>query len=300
MKRIVLSVLLGLGIAAKAQILMPLFPNAEEINKVKSGKLIVALMDTTDKRFVFAREYNNNLMYAMKNRWTLCTYEFAPIASVVEMKEAGDDVYFMVPTETETINMNAKPFARDAFSTSLSYITIGKAKDLKVKKKLLGNNYAVLYNKPILQSITGSYDFISVLTAVKEIQDRALYVTGTKEEKSAANAKLRVASDLRNKTLLLDKGILAKDMNEAAVKAIYHYPFKIVSSEEILKALRNKENDKAFLQTEPMSADKAIDYLFVKSCGDLNYMIAIGSDRGKAIGEKKLAEINELTSREKK
>lgn len=300
MKSLFVIVLLALSVCAKSQMIMPIFPNAEEINKLKGAKLIVALMDTTDKRFLLSREYNNNLMYALKSKWTFCPYEFASIARVVEMKDMGDDVYFMVPTETETTNFNAKPFSRDAFTTSLSYITIGKAKDLKVKKKLIGNNYAVLYNKPVLQSITGSYDFISVLTAVKELQDRALYITGTKEEKTAANSKLRVGSDLRNKILLLDKGILAKDMNEASIKAIYNYPFQIVSSEEILLALKNKENDKAFIQTEPMSSDKAIDYIFVKSCGDLNYMVAIAHDRGNAIGSKKLKEINELASREKK
>lgn len=300
MKYLFLTLSIALSMGVKSQIIMPIFPNAEEISKLKGGKLIVALMDTTDKRLLFSREYNNNLMYALKTRWTLCPYEFASIAKVVEMKDPGDDVYFMVPTETETTNFNAKPFSRDAFTTSLSYITIGKGKDLKVKKKLVGNNYAVLYNKPVLQSITGSYDFISVLTAIKELQDRALYITGTKEEKSAANSKLRVGSELRNKTLLLDKGLLAKDMNEASIKAIYNYPFKIVSSDEILTALRNKENDKAFIQTEPMSVDKAMDYIFVKSCGDLNYMVVILHDRGNAIGSKKIKEINELASRDKK
>lgn len=299
-KKILLSILLISGVLAHAQLIGPLFPNAEEINKLKDGKLIVALMDTTGKSLL-AKEYNNNLMYAMKNRWTLCPYEFAPIASVIEMKDnSGDNVYFMVPTETETYNYNAKPFARDAFYTLLSYITIGKAKDLKVKKKLFGNNYAVLYNKPVLQSITSSYDFIAVNTAIKELQDRALYVTGTKEEKSAANAKLRVGSDLRNKTLLIDKGLLKKDMTEANLKMIYHYPVKIVSSDEILTAIRNKENDKAFLQTEPMSDKKDIDFLYAKSCSDLNYMVVILTDRGVVISEKKLREINELVSRDKK
>lgn len=268
---------------------------------MKDGKLFVALMDTSDKKQAFARDYNNSVMASVKDKWTYCKYEFVTTQDAIDLREKNPDAYVMIPTETETINYGARPFTNDVYQSVVCNISIGRADHLIVKKKLIGKNYSVIFKKVVLTAMKGSFEYISVLSAIKDMNDRAFYVTSSKEEKDAYIAKLKGANViLRTKTLLLDKALLDKDMTEAEIKKIYNYPFKISDGYEIENAVRTKDANMAFIQIEPLSREKNLDALFVKTCSDMEYTVVIGFKRGRAVGEKKIAEINELTSRDKK
>lgn len=284
-----------------AQIIFPLSPKSEELKNLKESTLYVALLDTSGANQEFSKEYNRTISEAVKSRWTFSKYEFVGISRILDMKEQKNESYVLIPTEIETINFGVKPLNRDVFNTRMSYLSIGKCIDIKVKKKLMGNNYALLFNAPTIQSITGSYYYTSVITAIKEIQSKAQAVLASKEEKEELkNAQKGANVKLRTKTLLLDKDLLDKGLNENIIKEIYKYPFKIVSSDEIVKTIQSKNSGYAFIQIEPISVEKAFDMLFVKSTDDLQALIVIGFSRGSALGDKKIKEINELASRDKK
>jgi len=286
---------------ASAQVIMPLFPKCEDFSDIKGSKIIVGLMDTTDKKQNFPRFYNNNIMRAVKAELKFCNYEFGNISDFVDMKKAKEDVYLLIPVDIDHINLSADFLKRERFSAIISYLQIGKASDLKIKKKLL-KNYNLVFNKYKLTAVCGSYDLISMVTSIHEMDEKVKYTCATKEEKKEINGGMRDATILRTKTLLFDKDMLPKDMTEAKLTEIYKYPFKIVDVKEIEQAILNKESDKAFIHTEPISDSKAMDGVFVKPCDNLTYAVVIvqGRGDGNEIGERKLKEINELVSREKK
>lgn len=303
MKRTVfISLFLVVKLIFKAQMIMPPFAKCEDFSDLKNSKIIVGLMDTTDKSQSFPRYYNNNIMRAVKAELKFCQYEFGNIADFAEVKKAGEDVYLLIPVDIEHVNLNANFMKREAFSTTISYLQIGKASDLKVKKKLSAKNYNLVFNKYKLMAVCGSYDFTSMITAIHEIDWKVKYSCATKEERAEMNVGMRDARVLRNLTLLFDKDMLPKGMTEEKLKEIYKYPFKIVDNTEIEQAILKKEADKAFIHTEPLSDVKAMDGVFVKPCDNLKYAIVIvqGRGDGNEIGERKLKEINELVSREKK
>lgn len=283
------------------QLIMPPFPKCEDFNDLKDSKVIVGLMDTTDKKQTFPRFYNNNIMRAVKAELKFCKYEFGNISDFVDIKNAKEDVYLLTAVNIEHINLNANFSKREVMSTVISYLQIGKASDLKIKKKL-SKNYILVFNKYKLMAICGSYEFTSLVTAIHEMETKVNYTCATKEEKKEMNIGMRDPTVLRTKTLLFDKDMLPKDMTEAKLAEIYKYPFKIVDVKEIEQAILNKDNDKAFIHTEPISDDKAMDGVFVKPCDSLTYSVIITQGRGDGneIGERKLKEINELVSREKK
>ncbi len=275
-----------------AQVIMPLFPKGEDFDELKSSKLIVGLMDTTDKKDYFSRMYNKNIIYAIKTHWNFCAYELGNISDYVDMKKAKEDVYLLVPIEIETTNFGANPFMNDSYVSNISYIQIGKAKDLKIKKKLVGKNYALLFNKYTLMAVGSSYEFLSTCTSIREMQAKITYAYATKEEKKEINSELRVASKLKDKTLLIDKRFICKDVTEASIKEVYGYSFKIVDPEKIVSAIKNKESNSAFLQTEPLSIEKDIDYLYIKTCDDLKYVYATSNKRGSCLNQGDFKSIN--------
>lgn len=275
-----------------AQIILPMFPKGENFDELKSSKLIVGLMDTTDKKDYFSRMYNSNIMYAIKTYWNFCSYEFGNISDYIDMKKAKDDVYLLVPIEIETMNFTANPFMNDSYYSSISYIQIGKAKDLKIKKKLVGKNYALLFNKYTIQAVGSSYEFITVCTSMREMQAKIERAYATKEERKALDGDLRVASKLKDKTLLVDKRFVSKKVTEADIKAAYGYDLKIVSADEIVVAIKNKDASKAFFQTEPLSLEKDTDYLYIKTCDDLKYVYATSNKRGFTLNEGDFKSVN--------
>ncbi len=291
-----------LAVKLNSQIVLPAFPKCEDYNDLKNSKIIVGLMDTTDKKQTFPRFYNNNIMRAVKAELKFCEYEFGNVSDFAEMKKAKEDVYLLIAVDIDHINLNANFLKREAVSTNICYIQIGKASDLKVKKKLSAKNYNLVFNKFKLMAVCGSYDLTSVITSIHEMGEKIKYTCATKEEKKETNANVRDATVLRDKTLLFDKDMLPADMTEEKLKEIYKYPFKIVNIKEIEQAILNKESDKAFIHTEPISEVKAMDGVFVKPCDNLTYAIAIlqGRGDGNEIGQRKLKEINELVSRDKK
>lgn len=302
MKKNIFIVLVCFTVNSFAQLIMPPFPKCEDFSDLKGSKIIVGLMDTTDKKQTFPRFYNNNIMRAVKAELKFCQFEFGNIADFAEMKKANDDVYLLIPVDIEHININANFLKREQISSTISYIQIGKASDLKIKKKLSPKNYALVFNKWKLMSICGSYDFTSMITSIHEMEEKVKYACATKEERKEINSNMRDATVLRSKTLLFDKDMLPKDMTESKLTEIYKYPFKIVDIKEIEQAILNKESDKAFIHTEPISDVKAMDGVFVKPCDNLTYAIIIvqGRGDGNEIGARKLKEINELISRDKK
>lgn len=302
MKKIILSILTCIALNGFSQVVLPMFPKCEDFADLKESKIIIGLMDTLDKKQTFPRYYNNNIIRAVKAELKFAQYEFANISDFVDMKKAKEDVYLLIPVDIDHINLNANFMKRESFSSVISYLQIGKASDLKVKKKLSAKNYNLVFNKWKLMAVCGSYDFTSMVTSIHEFEDKVKYACATKEEKKDINAGMRDATVLRDKTLLFDRDMLPKDMTESKLKEIYKYPFKIVDSKDIEQAIINKESDKAFIHTEPISDTKAMDGVFVKPCDNLKYAIVIvqGRGDGNEIGERKLKEINELVSRDKK
>lgn len=275
-----------------AQIVMPLFPKADDFSDLKSSKLIVGLMDTTDKNDYFSRMYNKNIIYAIQTYWSFSKYEIGNISDYIEMKNAKEDVYLIVPIEIERINFDAKPFTNDSYYSNVSCIQIGKAKDLKIKKKLLGKNYSLSFNRYTLMSASSSFEFLSVCASIKEMQFKIDYTYASKEEKKELGSGLNVTSKLKDKTLLIDRRFVCKGETEAKLKEVYKYDVKIVNPEEIVLAVQNKDKSKAYIQFDPLSLDKEIDYLMVKACDDLKYVYVTSSKRGACLKEGVFMDIN--------
>lgn len=77
------------------------------------------------------------------------------------------------------------------------------------------------------------------------------------------------APELKNKTLLIDKGLLKKKMNIDKIKDYYPYPYKVVDAPEIDKALRDQKDAHAFIHIANLDAGKgATNIQFISSTKD--------------------------------
>lgn len=77
------------------------------------------------------------------------------------------------------------------------------------------------------------------------------------------------APELKNKTLLIDRELLAKKMTESKIKKYYPYPYKVVDAPTIDKALKTRSDAYAFIHIANLDVGKgATNIHFISSAKD--------------------------------
>ncbi len=91
------------------------------------------------------------------------------------------------------------------------------------------------------------------------------------------------AGILKTKTLLIDKALLSKKMDDATIKEIYPFPFKIVSEKEILEAIKTGDKKYAVFQSVTNYADE--------TGGLISANVVLDAETGRMLSWSKVTEI---------
>jgi hypothetical protein len=242
-KHLLLAFLIIFPLAIKSQ--AP-FPSGEEIKQFMASKTCIVLEDDPFSSFnSFAKE-------AVKSFWTITPYEFITIEEF--NKRRIDPAYsFIVLTQTN--------FERDKTGGLFNFANLIQGK--KVSK--LSDNPEIC---AVPLSFAGEDDIeygnrLGIILAF--MQKHAKLIS---EDPSLTGRKYLKyyninAPEVVNKTILVKEEDLSPDISTIdAIKAIYPFPLKIVSEEEIVKAINEKTPNTLILHKVGPVGDNKAGYCF--------------------------------------
>lgn len=255
MKKTLLSMMVALmTMTAMAQ---EHIPTAEDYKNFKSTRTLV-VMDVNPMS-----DFNFKIKEVMANVWNLTEFEF------INQKEfeakRRDPSYSFLLTTTATF---------DADNTKARYTFLSL---------LLGKDVGNVSDMPDLCSIPLSYKrveddsyYYKMDAFIRFVQEHVNIMTNDPSLIKANPLKYynKNSESLKNKVLYLVQEELSPEINtEAKIKKVYPYKVKIVTREEVMKVIEDKEPDAAFLhKVGPEGTQfKARCYKIVVGAGDSKF-----------------------------
>lgn len=201
---------------------------------------------------------NNALKFAIENYWKYSSsIEYKPLTEATKMAKENPEKYVLLSffkyTDYERLqtghgmngqragwsgtgaNMKYNPSTHYSHATNHIMIISMKMSETKLTiflPSLYVSNADAVYGITQLQYMVRLFEQ-NPTESLRSVFKKVILKNGPK---------------LKNKTLLLNKEDLDKELTEKAIKLLYPYPFKIVSSEEIDKAILNKTPGLAYVQ----------------------------------------------------
>jgi hypothetical protein len=218
------------------------FPSAAEIKQFMESKTCVVLEDDPFSAFnAFAKE-------AMKSFWTITPYEFITIVEF-NKRRTNPEYSFIVLTQTN--------FEKDKTGGLFNFANL-----------IQGKKVSSLSDNPEICAVPLSFageddneygDRLGIILAF--MQKHAKLIS---EEPSLTGRKYLKyynvnAPEVMKKTILVKEEDLSPDISTIeAIKAIYPFPLKIVSEEEIVQAINEKSPNTLILhKVGPVGENKA-------------------------------------------
>jgi hypothetical protein len=240
MKKLIFPLLLVMiSFAVRAQ--AP-FPSKDEIKQFMASKTCIVLEDDPFSSF------NAYVKDAIKSFWSITPYEFISISEF--NKRRADPAYsFIVLTQTN--------YEKDKTGGLFNFINLLEGK----KVKDLGDNpeiCAVPLSFAGVDDIEYGYK-LGVILAFMQKHARLISEDPSLTGRRYLKYYNVNAPDVIKKTILVKKEDLAPEINTIeAIRAIYPFPFKIVSEEEIQKAIAEKTPNTLILhKVGPVGENKA-------------------------------------------
>lgn len=182
-------------------------------------------------------EYNTIIKEAVKKSWKLTEFDFI---SNAEFEEKRSDKNYSFITLDEVY------FDKDKTKAKYEFLCLS-----------LGGNYKTTSDMPQLCTVPVSYFGVDeetytykLPTLIIFIQNHVLLTSENKDLNSAniINYYNKNLKSVKDKTFYVIKDELGPNVNtEAKIKKIYPYNFKIVSREEIAKAIKTENDNIVFL-----------------------------------------------------
>ncbi|HVN58539.1 MAG TPA: hypothetical protein VMT63_09600 [Bacteroidales bacterium] len=222
------------------------FPSKDEIAQFMSSKTCIVLEDDPFSSF------NANVREAVKSFWTITSYEFI---SIVEFnKRRTDPAYsFIVLTQTN--------YEKDKTGGLFNFINLLEGK----KVNDLGLNPEIC---AVPLSFAGVDDTeygykLGIILAFMQKHARLIAEDPSKTGRKYLKYYNDNAPGVVGKTILFKEEDLAPDINtEDAIKAVYPFAFRIVSEEEIQKAIEEKRANTLILHKVGPVGDNKAGYCF--------------------------------------
>ncbi len=184
-------------------------------------------------------QYNILIKETVEKHWDLTKFEFVTF-STDEFDEARKD-----PNKSFLI-VNKKFFEKDKTKAKYNYLCV-----------LLGGNYEFVNQMPDIANIPISYDGMDEETyayklgmMVEFLQNHIKLCQAHPELNSKNILKYyykNMTGDIRDKTLYVTKGDLAKNFGMNEIKAVYPYPVKLVTRDEVKAAIDNHDENVVFV-----------------------------------------------------
>jgi hypothetical protein len=230
MKRIISTVLasLFLFILAYGQDYVPTPGDLEKFFKTKT---LIVLEDNP------LMEYNLLIQEVMKKEWTITPFEVIPFKEF-EAKRKNPEYSFIMLMDTR--------FDKDKTGAIYKFLDL-----------LLGGKYQRINDMPALAQVPLAYSSVEEFgyiyklgTLVRFIQNHVKLIYEKPDIISANIFKYynQNMGDVKNKTLYVVEEELAPEVNsEKRIKAVYPYKVRIVTKEEIQKAIDEGNDEVVFL-----------------------------------------------------
>ncbi len=229
-KSLFMTVLLGLSVMLSAQ---GPFPTEDQMKAFRASTTCVVLEDDPFSLF------NPVIKEAVKKVWTITSYEF--ISTGEFQKRMKDPSYsFLVLTSTA--------FEKDRAGAKYDFLNLLQGDPVNNLSKL-----PEFCSFPLAYSNTDDDGYVAKMEVIVRFVQQ--HVTRILEHPGSPSLKYRYLKyynvnmqDLGDKELWLAKEDLVPELREeAAVKALYPHPFRLVSRDEIDKALNDPPAGMAFL-----------------------------------------------------
>jgi hypothetical protein len=206
-------------------------PTEDEIKQFFKTKTLVVLQDNP------MSSYNFEIKDIIKKEWNLTEYEFID-ATEFDEKRLDPQYSFLIMTQVN--------FARDKTRADYRFLHL-----------MLGGNYFRVNQMPDIVSVPVSYSGVGEDSYVYKISALVRWMQNHvqlihKNPDLIGNNMFQYyrdnVSDIQDKTLYVIREELAPEVNsEKKIKAVYPYPFKIVSKEDVQRAIEERDSDVAFL-----------------------------------------------------
>lgn len=206
-------------------------PTKDEISKFFKTTTLVVLEDNP------MLEYNIRIKEVMNKEWTVTPFKFITVKEFEE-KMTNPEYSFLVMTEVT--------FEKDKSMAKYKFLNL-----------LLGDNVFSLSQLPTICSVPLAYygveesSYIYKLNLLARFIQNHVQLIQEHPEYISANIFKHYndnMGDIKHKTLYLVQDELEKSINSAArIHKIYPYKFKIVTREDIQKAIEDRDPDVVFL-----------------------------------------------------
>lgn len=206
-------------------------PTAEEVNRFYSTKTLVVLEDNP------MAEYNYVIKDFMAKEWKLTPYDFIKYSEFEEKR---------MDPQYSFILLNQVRFDKDKSMAKYIFLSL-----------VLGGNEPIVSNMPDLCPVPIAYAEVDedhynykLQTILRFMQQHVELIH--KNPKLIRTNMFAIYNDsiknIKDKILYVVKDELAPDCNtEAKIKKIYPYRFKIVTREEVAKAIDERKPEVVFL-----------------------------------------------------
>lgn len=184
-------------------------------------------------------EYNILIKETVEKHWDLTKFEFVTFSSE-EFDEARMD-----PNKSFLI-VNKMYFERDKTKAKYNYLCVQ-----------LGGDYEFVNQMPDIAQVPISYDGMEEDTYAYKLGMLVRFLQShikLTQEHPELNSKnifkyyyKNITAEVKDKTLYVTEGDLAKGFGIKEVKAIYPYKVKLVTKEEVKAAIDNHEEDVVFV-----------------------------------------------------
>lgn len=207
-------------------------PEIGDYHRFMKSKTMVVMDDA------LLSDYNVVIKEVMERSWTITPFEIITSQKFFEIKDNPELSFLMTTTVS---------FAKDKTKARYKFISL-----------LMGETKANVRTMPDLCSLPLSYLQVEDESYHYKLEAFVLFIQNhvknvMQNEKLIGENALKqynshAKSELANKTLLLTREDLAKDLQTPqAIKAIYPYKFEIVSREEVADAIKRQDEDAVFL-----------------------------------------------------
>ena len=207
--------------------------------------------------------YNNEIQEVVKANWTITSFDFISMSDFQE-KFKDPQYSFLILNEVKFVKDKTNPF--------YDYLSVWLGKNIKDYKEL-----PELCGVPLAYHSVDEDSYLYKLgTIVRFIQQHLQLIRSNPNLITKSNVFKYYndnMGDIKTKTLYLVPEDIAKDINTLdKIKKIYPYDVKIVTHEEVKKAIEDKDDKVVFLHKIGPEGTRLI-----ARC----YKIVIGTNDGK-------------------
>jgi len=227
------------------------FPDQDEIKQFKASKTCIVLEDDPFS------SYNIYIKDAAKAYWTITPYEFISVKDF-NVRRLNPAFSFLVITQTN--------FDKDPSHGLYNFLNLLQGKDVNKLAEM-----PEICSFPLsfagVNDLVYSYKLGAIVSFMQKHAQKILEDPSLSLRKYLKYYNKNIP-DIKNKTILVEQDDLTPQISTIKrIKAIYSHNIKIVTDDEITKAIENKTPDTVILHKVGPMGDRDSGFCFIMLIG---------------------------------